>query len=217
MAAIFGPNANLWVKLALGAAAAGLILLYGGPDVFPRLDYATGVDLVRRQPVPFSHKHHVGGDGIDCRYCHTTVETSANAGFPSTGICMTCHSEIWTNAPVLAPLRRSAATGQPLQWVRVNTLPDYVFFDHSIHIAKGVGCTTCHGPIGKMPLTRKAKSLTMSWCLDCHRNPAPHLRPPDEVFNPDWHRGKKTPSGATLMATYHIHPQNLTDCSVCHR
>ena len=217
MAAVFGPYANLWMKLALGAAAAGLVLLYGGPGVFPRLGYVTGVGEVREQPVPFSHKHHVGGDGIDCRYCHTTVETAANAGLPSTEICMTCHSQIWSRAPVLAPVRHSAATGQPLRWVRVNKLPDYVFFDHSIHIAKGVGCTTCHGPIGKMPLTWKGRSLTMSWCLDCHRNPAPNLRPLDQVFAPEWHRTKDTPSGAALMAAYRIHPETLTDCSVCHR
>lgn len=217
MAAIFGPSANLWLRLALGAAVASLVGLYVSPMVLPRIGYATGVGEVVQQPVPFSHKHHVGGDGIDCRYCHTTVERSATAGFPSTEICMTCHSQIWKNASVLAPVRQSFAEQKPLRWVRVNRLPDYVFFNHSIHIAKGVGCTTCHGPIDKMPLTWKGKSLQMSWCLDCHRNPAPNLRPLADVFDPDWQRTRQTPSGKSLMAQYHIHPETLTDCSVCHR
>lgn len=217
MAAVFGPSANLWLRFALGAAVAGVAALYVAPGVLPRIGYATGVGEVRQQPVPFSHKHHVGGDGIDCRYCHTTVEQSATAGFPSTEICMTCHSQLWTSAAVLAPVRESFAARKPLRWVRVNRLPDYVFFNHSIHIAKGVGCTTCHGPIDKMPLTWKAKSLQMNWCLDCHRNPAPNLRPRAEIFDPEWQRTPQTPSGKTLMAQYHIHPETLTDCSVCHR
>jgi hypothetical protein len=130
---------------------------------------------------------------------------------------MTCHSQIWTNAAILAPVRQSLAQQRPLRWERVYTLPDYVYFDHSIHVAKGVGCTECHGPIGDMPLTRKATTLYMSWCLDCHRNPAPHLRPRDAVFDPHWQRGPDTPSGQALAAQYHLHPKTLTDCSVCHR
>ena len=130
---------------------------------------------------------------------------------------MTCHSQIWTNAAMLAPVRQSLAENKPLRWRRVYTLPDYVYFDHSIHVAKGVGCTECHGPIGDMPLTWRATDMTMRWCLDCHRNPAPHLRPREAVFNPHWRPTSDTPSGVQLMAAYRIHPQTLTDCTVCHR
>jgi hypothetical protein len=181
------------------------------------IGYNTQERFAPEQPVPFSHKHHVTGLGIDCRYCHTKVEKSANAGMPSTAVCMTCHSQIWTNAAMLAPDRQSLAENTPIRWTRVYTLPDYVFFDHSIHIAKGVGCTECHGPIGDMALTWKARTLYMSWCLSCHRDPAPHLRPKDEVFNPHWHRTAATPSGAALATAYHIHTENLSDCGICHR
>lgn len=217
MAQIFGPKTNFYVRIVLigtGAAAVALVALIW---ILPNTGYATGIGFTPIQPVPFSHQHHVSGLGIDCRYCHTSVEESANAGMPATHICMTCHSQIWTNAAILAPVRQSLADDKPLHWNRVYTLPDYVYFDHSIHIAKGIGCTECHGPIGDMPLTYKATSLDMGWCLDCHRNPAPHLRPPGAVFDPHWHRTADTPSPAALMAQYHIHVSTLTDCSVCHR
>jgi hypothetical protein len=149
-----------------------LLLVWG----VPVMNYNTQRDFIPTQPVPFSHKHHVSGLGLDCRYCHTTVEISQNAGLPTTEICMTCHSQVWTNAAVLAPVRKSFADGRPLRWTEVYTPPGYVYFDHSIHVAKGVGCTECHGPIGDMPITRKASDLYMRWCLDCHRDPAPHLR-----------------------------------------
>ncbi|MBO0738157.1 MAG: cytochrome c3 family protein [Alphaproteobacteria bacterium] len=205
------------MNAALLGGAGVLILLLGLIWVVPVMGYNTHVGYTPPQPVPFSHKHHVSGLGLDCRYCHTTVEISENAGMPSTHTCMTCHSQIWTNAEMLAPVRQSLAADQPLRWSRVYTLPDYVYFDHSIHIAKGVGCTECHGPIGDMPLTRKASTLHMSWCLSCHRDPAPHLRPLDQVFNPQWRRTSKTPSGEQLMTAYHIHPETLSDCGVCHR
>jgi hypothetical protein len=217
MTAIFSRRANLLVQIGLALSLLGavcfLLLIWG----VPLMNYNDQVGFTPRQPVPFSHKHHVSGLGIDCRYCHTTVEVSANAGMPSTAICMTCHSQIWTNAAMLRPDRQSLATDTPIRWTRVYQLPDYVYFDHSIHIAKGVGCTECHGNIGEMPITEKATTLYMSWCLSCHRDPAPHLRPLDQVFNPHWHRGPHTPSGQTLMAEYHIHPRTLSDCGVCHR
>ncbi len=134
------------------------------------------------QPIPFSHKHHVGDVGIDCRYCHTSVETSAFAGLPSTTICLTCHSQLFAKAAVLEPLRRSVATGQPIAWNRVHTLPDFVYFNHGIHVAKGVACGECHGRVDQMPLTWRTAPLEMEWCLDCHRDPAPHLHPKSEVF-----------------------------------
>src|ERR687887_2196966 len=138
------------------------------------------------QPIPFSHKHHVGDDGIDCRYCHTSVEKSSFAGLPPTQTCMNCHSQIWSQSPMLEPVRQSAQTGQPLQWNRVHVLGDFVYFDHSIHVQKGIGCSTCHGRIDEMPLTWKAESLQMSWCLECHRNPERFVRPKDQVFNMAW-------------------------------
>ena len=215
--AVFSPRANMMMNVALLAAAGTFIVFLGALWIAPLSGYNTRIGFTPPQPVPFSHKHHVSGLGLDCRYCHTTVEVSANAGMPSTRICMTCHSQIWTHAGVLAPDRLSLAENKPLRWTRVYTLPDYVYFDHSIHVAKGVGCTECHGPIGDMPLTWKATTLQMSWCLSCHRDPAPHLRPLNAVFDPHWKRGPDTPSGKALMAAYHIHPKTLTDCGVCHR
>jgi hypothetical protein len=130
---------------------------------------------------------------------------------------MTCHSQVWTNAGILAPIRQSLADGKPIVWQRITNLPDYVYFNHAIHIAKGIGCSSCHGDVAAMPLMEKARSLTMGFCLDCHRNPAPHLRPQDQIFNTEWHRGKDTPTQAALMTHYHIGVRNLTDCSICHR
>ncbi|HTT00687.1 MAG TPA: cytochrome c3 family protein [Steroidobacteraceae bacterium] len=217
MAAIFTRRADLFMHVALAVAVIAtvcfVLLIWG----VPRMNYNTQVGFTPAQPVPFSHKHHVSGLGIDCRYCHASVEIASNAGMPPTETCMTCHSQIWTNAAILAPVRASLAEHQPLRWHSVYTLPDYVYFDHSIHIAKGVGCTDCHGAIGDMPLTRKATTLYMGWCLDCHRNPAPHLRPVADVFDPHWQRTATTPSGEELLSRYHIHVQTLADCSVCHR
>src|SRR5436305_10666659 len=215
--AIFQSQANLFMNAALiGAAGLGAALLLA-VWVAPVVGYNTQERFAPEQPLPFSHRHHVSGLGIDCRYCHTTVEVSQNAGMPPTETCMTCHSQIWTNAALLAPVQQSLAEHKPLRWTRVYALPDYVYFDHSIHVAKGVGCTECHGPVGDMPLTWRATDMTMRWCLDCHRNPAPRLRPREAVFNPHWRPTSVTPASAQLMAAYRIHPQTLTDCTVCHR
>ena len=218
MAQIFRPGANAIARVGLIALIAAPFAVLVVLGALVRSSYSTQVDRFVGQPVPFSHKHHAGELGIDCRYCHTGVETSAFAGMPPTHTCMTCHSQIWTNAAMLQPVRHSLATGERLAWHRVNSLPDYVYFDHSIHIAKGIGCTTCHGDVGKMPLMQKARSLQMQWCLDCHRAPAKHLRPKDKIFSTDW-----TPSadqaeqGGRLARQYHIDATNLTDCSICHR
>jgi hypothetical protein len=195
------------------------------PFAFAAASYAIAVSphmtaegITVTQPVPFSHQHHVGGLGIDCRYCHGGVESSTFAGVPPTETCMTCHSQIWRTAAMLEPVRRSFSSGAPLHWRRVNALPDYVYFDHSVHIANGVGCTTCHGAVERMPLMRQAAPLTMQWCIDCHRDPAPYLREPDDVFATNWRAPKdQTAIGRRLLATYKIHVANLTDCSVCHR
>ena len=217
MAVIFGPRANLFVNAALIGAAALLAMLIVLVWVVPVMGLNTELGYAPPQPVLFSHKHHVGGLGIDCRYCHTSVETAANAGMPATETCMTCHSQLWTNAALLAPVRQSLADRKPLRWTRVYALPDYVYFDHSIHVAKGVGCTECHGPIADMAQTRKAASLTMSWCLACHRDPGPHLRPKEAVFDPRWQPRDDRAHGAALMAANHVHTAGLTDCGVCHR
>ena len=217
MPAAFRPAANLIAKLAVGGLMGLVIVVVALVYGIPYMDYNTWRNLTRPQPVPFSHKHHVSGLGLDCRYCHTEVEASSTAGLPPAETCMTCHSQVWADAPALAPERQSFASGEPLAWNRINQLPDYVFFDHSIHVVKGIGCTTCHGPIGNMPLVRKVNTLYMGWCLECHRDPAPYLRPRAAVFDPHWQRSPGTPSGQQLMARYDIHPEALTDCSVCHR
>lgn len=141
------------------------------------MDYLRHLRWIVEQPVPFSHQHHVVGLGIDCRFCHTSVEVSASAGLSPTYTCMTCHSQIGTNAAIVAPVRESLADGKPTEWHRVSNLPDYVYFNHSIHIAKGVGCESCYGEMDRMALTYKAKTLIMQFCLNCHRDPGPHLRP----------------------------------------
>jgi hypothetical protein len=171
------------------------------------------------QPIPFSHQHHVRDDGIDCRYCHGAVETSAFAGLPPLSTCMTCHSQLFVDAPALAPLHRAYATGAPLQWNRVHDLPDFVYFDHSIHVAKGVGCTTCHGAIDRMPLTRRVASLYMQWCLECHRAPERFLRPRDRVFDTGWRPPPdQLARGLALRKAYGLRStRELTDCSTCHR
>jgi ferredoxin len=176
----------------------------------------TEVRVIREQPVPFSHKHHVSGLGIDCRYCHTSVETSSFAGIPPTATCMTCHSEIWTGSPMLEPVRASLRTNEPLRWTRVHDLPDFVYFDHSIHLAKGIGCSTCHGRVDQMPITWRENSLLMEWCLNCHRQPEQYVRPRSAVFQMDWVAPpNQLEAGRELVQTYHI--RKLTDCYICHR
>jgi hypothetical protein len=178
--------------------------------------YATRAKVPVEQPVPFSHEHHVGGLGIDCRYCHTSVENSSFAGIPPTKTCMNCHSQIWINAPMLEPVRQSFRTDQSIRWIRVHDLPDYVYFNHSIHVAKGVGCTTCHGQIDKMPLTWQEESLQMSWCLDCHRHPEEYVRPKSEVFSVQYQPPPNhVEIGRNLVKEYGI--RSLTSCSTCHR
>ena len=213
---VFGQGSNAVARASILGLALGLVGVFVGLLLVVRSPYATGVGQPVEQPVPFSHKHHVTDDGIDCRYCHTGVETSSFAGIPPTQTCMNCHSQIWSQSPVLEPVRQSFQSGEPLEWNRVHVLGDFVYFDHSIHVQKGIGCATCHGQVDQMPLTWKAESMQMSWCLECHRNPERFIRPREEVFNMDW---KPPPNqeelGRQLMAEYHV--QSLTSCSTCHR
>jgi hypothetical protein len=218
MPQIFSPAADTITRSVLVAALIVPILLVCLAYGIARSPYVTDQNVLVTQPVPFSHQHHVGQLGLDCRYCHTGVEKAAFAGLPPTETCMTCHSQIWTNAAMLAPIRESLASDRPIPWQRVHRLPDYVYFDHSIHVAKGVGCTTCHGAVDTMPLMVQAAPLTMGWCLDCHRNPAPHLRPKSMIFSTHWSPPEdQGEQGHKLLAQYGIKVDHLTDCSVCHR
>jgi hypothetical protein len=216
MPQIFHPSTNTIARLSIFGALfilAGLLWLISALD---RSSYATEEGVVRAQPVPFSHEHHVGGLGIDCRYCHTSVEKSAFAGIPPTETCMNCHAYIWTQSPMLEPVRESFRTGKPIPWTRVHNLPDFVYFNHSIHVHKGIGCTTCHGRVDQMPLMRQTHSLLMQWCLDCHRQPEKFIRPREFVFDMAWKpEGDQQTLGKKLVQEYHV--ATLTTCSVCHR
>lgn len=213
--AVFLLSALLWAALAL-----------------QRSPYVTYAMVAKPQPVPFSHQHHVAALGIDCRYCHTSVETSGFAGIPPTKTCMNCHSQIWTNAALLEPVRESFRSGKSLVWTRVNDLPDFVYFNHSIHINKGVGCNTCHGPVDRMPLMYNYGSLLMEWCLNCHRDPEKYLRPRDQVFNMRYEQPStfkplvldgheytnQIDLGNDLVKKYKLRTvADITSCSTCHR
>ncbi|HEY1899312.1 MAG TPA: cytochrome c3 family protein [Steroidobacteraceae bacterium] len=215
MAQLFHRRFGFLVQLGVLAAVlliAVLVFVWRAAMAYP-----AGEQEALEQPVPFSHKHHVGDDGIDCRYCHSSVESSAFAGIPPLSTCMTCHSQLYTDQTVLAPLLTAYRSGVAFHWQRLHKLPDFVYFNHSIHIAKGVGCVSCHGQVDEMPLTARVAPLTMQWCLACHRNPAPQLRPADQVFNLHWHPDPSAATGPQLLQVYHIDMQRLTDCSICHR
>ncbi|HEY9463786.1 MAG TPA: cytochrome c3 family protein [Vicinamibacterales bacterium] len=216
MPQIFHRSANTLSKVSL----AGILLLVGGliglAMLLGRSSYVTRAQEYIEQPVQFSHLHHVLDDGIDCRYCHTSVETSSFAGIPPTKTCMNCHSQIWQSAPILEPVRASFREDKPMTWVRVHDLPDFVYFNHSIHVKKGMGCETCHGRIDQMPLTRQQNSLQMEWCTNCHRNPQDYVRPREEVFTMGYRpREDQATLGPKLVKEYNIKPS--TDCSTCHR
>ena len=222
MAQLFPRGSNAFARISivvvLVVVGTGLTILLNTN----RLHYTTDVQVAKKQPVPFSHKHHVTGVGLDCRYCHTSVEESSFANIPPVETCMTCHSQIWTESPLLEPIRESYRTGNPIEWVRVHDLPDFVYFNHSIHVHKGIGCQTCHGQVDQMPLMWKVNTLNMEWCLECHREPEKYVRPREEVFNMAWtpmdergHAVSQALLGAQLVQDYDINPS--TDCSTCHR
>jgi Cytochrome c7 and related cytochrome c len=216
MAQIFHPSTNTISRVSIFGAVfvvAGLLWLIAQVHRSP---WMTDAHVAREQPIQFSHERHVGGNGIDCRYCHTSVEESGFAGIPPTKTCMNCHAELFANSPFLQPVRDSFETGRSIEWTRVHDLPDFVFFNHSIHVNKGVGCTTCHGPVDRMPLMAQDQSLQMEWCLDCHRRPEAFVRPRGDVFNVSY----QTPAnqleiGRRLVEEYQI--QKLTSCSTCHQ
>jgi hypothetical protein len=215
MPQIFHRSFNTISKVSI----LGAVFLLGGAGWVvarvSRSDYVTGVNVFRDQVVPFSHQHHVAGLGIDCRYCHTSVESSSFAGIPPTRTCMNCHSQIWTQSPMLQAVRESYRTGKSLDWVRVHNLAQFVYFDHSIHLKKGIGCATCHGRVDHMPLTTQVVSLHMEWCLDCHRNPERFVRPRDKVFDMEWRAEDQEALGEQLVRDYKI--ERRLSCSTCHR
>jgi hypothetical protein len=219
MSQIFPKSANAWARFSLFGLL--LLIVLGGWAILllQRSDFVTAARANVQQPIQFSHAHHVGGEGFDCRYCHTSVEESAFANIPSTKICMNCHSQIWLESPYLEPVRESFKTGESLEWIRVHDLPDFVYFNHSIHVNKGVGCETCHGRVDEMPAMQQVASLQMEWCLDCHRRPEQYLRPRSQVtvmgYEPE---GDQLEIGQRLKQEYKVlDAQTLTSCSTCHR
>jgi len=196
--------------LAIGGLGGALF------EIIADSSYATRQGEAREQPIPFSHAHHVGSMGIDCRYCHTGVENSQHAMVPPTKTCMNCHSQIWINSSTLQPVRDSYQTNESIRWTKVNDLPDYVYFNHSIHIKKGVGCETCHGRVDTMPLMYQQASLQMRWCLDCHRNPEKYVRPREMVTKMGYEPAEPQETlGPKLVKEYNI--QKLETCWTCHR
>ena len=216
MPQVFRRSANTISRASIAILVLLVAGLIGPLMALGQSSWVTGLGVTRNQPIQFSHERHVAGNGIDCRYCHSSVETSAFAGIPPTKTCMNCHSQIWSTSEYLEPVRASFQSGVPLQWTRVHDLPDFVYFDHSVHVSKGVGCSTCHGRVDQMPLVRQEASLQMGWCLDCHRNPERYVRPRSEVFRMDYTPPvNQAQLGGKLVEEYKI--GRLTDCSTCHR
>jgi hypothetical protein len=217
-AQIFTPNANALAKVTIAAVLlliTGVIAAMVGIYLSP---WFTDVGVAKAQPVPFSHKHHVDQLKIECRYCHATVEKAAYAGYPATETCMSCHSQVWTNSPLLEPVRESYQTGEPLLWNKIYDVPDFVYFNHSAHVNNGIGCSSCHGRIDQQHLAAKAQPLYMGWCLGCHRNVEDNIRPADQVFNMDWQpAANQAEIGRQLIAEYGIQTSQLTNCYICHR
>jgi hypothetical protein len=244
MAQIFRPYSNILARIVLFLVAVLPLALMVSLSQLSRSSYNTKVGVPYEQPVPFSHEHHVTELGIDCRYCHTSVEVSAKAGYPSTHTCMSCHSQIWTNSPLLEPVRESYIKNVPLKWTVLNQAPDFVYFNHSIHVNRGVSCNNCHGPIQAMQIAYKGQAFQMRWCLECHRNPENYVGPVENVWNlykdiqrgkqangerltdeqeslkkGEQHRrtGKDLEEGKKWVEKYHINSAALSDCSICHR
>jgi hypothetical protein len=217
MSQVFPKSANAWSKASLITIVLLVLGLGWVVLTLQRSDVVTSANEFVEQPVQFSHQHHAGGIGIDCRYCHTSVEVSPSAGIPPTKTCINCHSQIWNQSPYLEPVRASFRDDRPLNWIRVHDLPDFVYFNHSIHVRKGVGCETCHGRVDRMPLMFQAESLQMEWCLDCHRDPSRFVRPLDQITTMGYVRPASV-NGADLVRDYKIAGvAELTSCSICHR
>ena len=219
MSQVFPKSANAWSRASLITIVLLLLGLGWVILTLQRSDFVTTANNFVEQPVQFSHQHHAGGIGIDCRYCHTSVEVSPSAGIPPTKTCINCHSQIWSTSSYLEPVRASFRDDKPLNWVRVHDLPDFVYFNHSIHVTKGVGCETCHGRVDRMPLMMQTSSLQMEWCLDCHRDPSRYVRPLDQITTMGYQPAvAQSEIGPRLVREYKIAGlQHMTSCSVCHR
>ena len=217
-----GIRAMVAVGVVCAAVYVAGIITYGFSP------YATDVGYMPEQPVPYSHALHAGKLGMDCRYCHNTVEFTGKAAIPPTQTCLGCHTNITAGGvpfeqnPKLAPVRKSRDTGMPVEWVRVHDLPDYAYFNHSAHVNRGIGCVSCHGRVDRMEVVHQVAPLSMSWCLDCHRHPEKHLRPLDRITDMAWDpeldpdiQLAQAELGVQLAKKYNIHPP--TDCSTCHR
>ncbi len=219
MAQLFHRGANNIAKASMIVALVlGGVVFYAYTQI-ARSSYLTGRYVEKQQPVQFSHKHHVGDDGIDCRYCHTSVETAASAGIPPTQTCMNCHNQLYADQKFLEPITASFRDNKPIKWERVHDLPGFAYFNHSIHVAKGVGCSTCHGEIDNMPAVFQENTLQMEWCLSCHKDPSQFIRPKEEIYNMQWKDSNLTAEERQkLKADYKIRSRELlTSCSTCHR
>ncbi len=216
MSALFPEWSNSLFRAAIGVAIAGAVGVPSFLMAWVRSPYATGQDDLIVQPIKFDHRHHVRDDGIDCEYCHSGVRRSAYAGLPAASVCMSCHNQVWTESPELTLLREAYFKDEPIAWTRVNTLPRHVFFNHAIHVAKGVGCVTCHGRVDLMGTVYQEHSLLMQWCLDCHRHPEENLRPANAITNMEWTPDRPAAVvGREVAAELDVHPS--TDCTGCHR
>ena len=219
MAALFPRWSDSALRATVALLVCGAAALVIAPMVYVRTPFSERRGFPIDQPVQFDHRHHARDDGIDCRFCHSTVESGASAGLPATETCMGCHAQVWRSSPMLEPVRRAYFSGQPIRWRRVHRLPDFVYFDHSIHVAKGVGCAECHGRVDEMPYVEQVAPLTMAWCLDCHRDPAPRLRPRAKVTDLGWRppkaEGERRALAAELAAAGQV--QSFTNCTTCHR
>jgi len=214
MAALFPPWTNTATRVVIAALAVTIAGLIALPIVAARMPYATGAGDPLLQPIAFDHRHHVRDDGIDCLYCHEDAERSPYAGIPAAERCMGCHNQIWNDSDLIAPLRASVATGTAIRWQRVHSLPDFVYFNHAVHVQRGIGCVSCHGRVDEMAAVYQVQRLSMSWCLDCHRDPAPQLRPRDQITSMTW--AASSPDELAALAR-ELAPRRLTHCSTCHR
>jgi hypothetical protein len=221
MSPLFRPRHNTLAQISLFVVAAGAAGVPLSLMLYARTPYARGMQDPVEQPIQFDHRHHTRDEGIDCRYCHNTVDKSPAASVPQTQLCLNCHSQVWNKSPLLEPVRESFFQNKPIKWNRVYQLPEFVYFNHSIHVNKGVGCESCHGRVDHMPLMWRESSLNMEWCLSCHRDPARFVRPRDKVFTMGFDPEKASPPatqaelGSKLVADYRV--QSLTTCSTCHR
>ncbi len=213
----FPKNANAFAKwLVVGGGVFVLALMIALAFYARTTNNAVGVPV--SQPVAFQHNLHAGQLGLDCRYCHTSVEVEATSSVPPTETCMTCHSQIRVGDPALAVVQASWDTQTPIEWNRVHDMADYVYFNHSAHINSGVGCSDCHGSVQEMGEIWKNEPMTMGWCLECHRQPEEYLRPVSEVFNMEYERpSDQLALGAELVDAYHVNTDKLLQCSTCHR